>query len=334
LENEPLARHTTMAVGGPARYFAHVAGCSGMREVIMGIARRQAGITGLPPTGADPRPLLPVMIMGGGSNLIFSDQGYPGLVIRLTGNECTRNGNHINCWAGMELSALVGQAVEWGLAGLENLAGIPGTVGGAVWGNAGAFGASISDRITEVEVTGRLSDHDEITSPEFEADNPPTTILDRSAITFGYRTSSFQIDGKVILQVDFEFYPDDPERLARRVEEVLALRRKKHPSQPSAGSFFKNLPLCRLTASQIDAIRTAPCFQVRKDKVAAAILLDAVGARGMSEGGAMVSPLHANFIINNGGATSRQIKLLAARLKSMVADRFGVELQEEVRYVE
>ena len=128
--------------------------------------------------------------------------------------------------------------------------GIPGTVGGAVWGNAGAFGASISDRITEVEVTGRLSDHDEITSPEFEADNPPTTILDRSAITFGYRTSSFQIDGKVILQVDFEFYPDDPERLARRVEEVLALRRKKHPSQPSAGSFFKNLPLCRLTASQ------------------------------------------------------------------------------------
>jgi len=243
---------------------------------------------------------LPYFIIGGGYNLLFDDQGFRGLIIknRIQGIERTQK-DRIRFFSGTALPDIIQYCMEKNLGGIEFLAGIPGTVGGAVFGNAGAFDGEIGDHVVEALV---FDEHDS----EQE--------VDREYFAFEYRNSLLKTKRDVVLNVTLSLEEREGIRIKATIDEILEKRKKKHPpwSIACAGSFFQNpvLPDGR--------------------KIPAAQLLDQVGAKSLAVGNAAVYEDHANFIINRGGATSKDVCQLAAELKRRVRSEFGVYLQEEV----
>jgi UDP-N-acetylmuramate dehydrogenase len=290
-EDVPLADHTSLGIGGPAALFVEADSVDRLAATIAA-ARAQS---------------LEVLVLGGGTNLLVSDEGFDGLVIRLRLEELSVDprAGAIRVGAGVGAADLVEQTIAAGLGGLQFAAGLPGTVGGAVAGNAGCFGATFGERIAWAVVVG--------------ADGVVERVDDPGWFRFEYRRSRVQRDGGVIAEVGFDLAAEETSRLRDEADGYLEQRANKHPRPDArtAGSYFKNLP------------PEEPGGRRR----AAGALLEQVGAKQMSVGDAAVFERHANIVINRGAARARDVLELTAQMAARVRERFGVELEPEVRYV-
>ncbi len=287
-ENVVLADYSSFRIGGPADFFFEASTPEQLRTAV-NLAREMA---------------LPYYVIGGGYNVLFDDEGFRGLIIRNSteGLRYSLEEGWLQIYSGTRLGQLVRLATEKGLEGLEFLAGIPGTAGGAIYGNAGAFGRCIGELVKEVEVLGN---------------DGQVKILDNRALDFKYRSSALKSDHRLIIKATLEINPGSPSDVKKKVESILEKRAAKHPPAGTlcAGSYFKNPVL--------------PDGQ----KVAAGYLLEQVGAKNLRVGQAAVYSGHCNFIINLGRATAREIRQLAFELKERVRERFDIELEEEVIFI-
>ena len=258
----------------------------------------------------------PCAVIGGGTNLVASDEGFPGVVLRYTARKIEIDGTMVRVEAGAPLQDLVDETIAWGVRGLETMTGIPGWAGGAIYGNAGAYGHSIDERVRMV----RFFDGREVRE------------IGAAACEFRYRESVFKARKNwIILSATLEMDRTDPGDLRSTAEGILKIRNQKYPpSMRCAGSIFKNLLLAELP----EAVRAqVPPSLIREGKVPSAYFLEQVGARGMSDGPIRVADYHANLIYNTGGGATWQVRDLIEILKQRVLDRFGLKLQEEVQYV-
>ncbi|MGD0781623.1 MAG: UDP-N-acetylmuramate dehydrogenase [Candidatus Aminicenantales bacterium] len=286
--DEPLAAHAFFRIGGPADLYFRTDTPGDLRTLV-GLARR---------TG------LRYAVIGAGSNLLFDDEGYRGLVIQnaVSGISRAPDETLIEADSGTPLESAVEFAASRSLAGMEFLAGIPGTVGGAVYGNAGAFGRSAGDILEYALLLGP-------DGGEFRSN--------AAALEFAYRHSNLKLRSDVLLRAGFSLAPGDEGEIRKTMSENLNLRARRHPDRGAAypGSFFKN------------PVLPDGCRQ------AAGYLLEQAGARGLRSGAAAVYSGHCNFIINEGGATARDVRALAAELKRRVREKFGIVLEEEVIFL-
>ena len=300
LANEPMSHHTTLKVGGPARWFWAASDVECLSDALSACAERD----------------IPYLLVGHGSNLLMSDRGYGGLVIQ---NRCkgTRIGESTYAESGVSFGSLFYQTARAGFSGLEWAIGIPGTVGGALVSNAGAYRGNIGPLVSQVRVfTGG---RDQTVGSEW--------------MEFSYRDSRLRRAGigrTVILSCQLNLTRgDDPDTIIERARVYQNQRRAKQPFAPSAGSFFKNIEnaaLAQNVPGLPDALKSAGV-------VPTGFLIEACGLKGRRLGGAQVAERHANFLINAGGATATDLRDLANVVKSEVFERFGVTPEEEVLYV-
>jgi UDP-N-acetylmuramate dehydrogenase len=285
IRNVPLREYSNFRIGGPADYFFEAGSRDELRAGLQ--AARECGLS--------------AYVIGGGFNLLFADAGFRGLILRNTARGLSLDpaGPRIRAESGTVLSDLVRFAAESGLEGLEFLAGIPGSVGGAVTGNAGAFGRCTGDFLGEALLLG----------PENAERRVPSGDLG-----FSYRHSRLKSGRETVLEAAFDLKPGLPAAIRSKINEHLALRAEKHPPRDMAyaGSYFKNPVLP-------DGTRK-PAGQ----------LLEQVGAKEARVGEAAVYSGHANFLYNAGNATARDVLALAALLKKRVKEAFGIDLEEEV----
>ena len=282
-EQEPLAAHTTFKIGGPAAVFVQPADEAQLCQAVR-LCRELA---------------VPCYLLGNGSNILFGDRGYAGAVVSLAGmkEEVRREGDTLTAPAGMPLSVLCTAALRAGLTGLEFAYGIPGTVGGAVYMNAGAYGGEMKDVLASVRYL----------TAEGQIVEAPAAELD-----LGYRHSVFESNGGCILSAAVRLAPGDPEAIAARMDDLMGRRRDKQPlDKPSAGSTFK---------------RPAGAF--------AGALIEQCGLRGYRHGGAAISEKHCGFVVNLGGATCADVLALCAEVQKIVKDQTGFTLEKEIRVVE
>lgn len=254
--------------------------------------------------------------IGRGTNLIVSDSGYPGAVLRFSCDSLTAQGNTVTVSSGAELNDLIDFANARGLAGMEAMAGIPGWVGAAIYGNAGAYGQSIHQRVRSIRFF----------------DGSAVREFNNEECGFQYRHSRFKENKNwQILSATLEFTTGDREALEKKSRETRATRDAKFPpTMQCAGSVFKNLLLKDLPES---AATEVPSAKVIEGKVPAGWFLELAGAKGMRRGGIRVADYHANLFYNDGDGTAAELTGLLAELKSRVKDRFGFDLEEEVQYL-
>ena len=281
LSGEPMSRHTTFQIGGPADRFVTVESRNQLKGLLQVLHRES----------------LPYMILGKGSNLLVSDKGIRGAVLLLSGEfrrvDLLSNGL-VRAGSGASLAAVCAFARKQGLTGLEFAWGIPGSVGGAAYMDAGAYGGEMRDVVERVlHVT-----------PEGEESS-----ASGEALEFAYRHSRYTGTRDVITGVEFRLEPGDPAQIAAKMEELMGRRKEKQPyDMPSAGSVFK-----------------------RPQGAFAAALIEECGLKGRSVGGAQVSPKHAGFIVNTGGATCQDVLDLVGQVQEEVYEKKGIRLEMEVR---
>ena len=275
---EPLAQHTWFHLGGPAELFAEPETVEDLRTLV-----RRAREEGTP-----------VRLLGGGSNILVRDEGVAGLVIRLSApvfSETSVANQTITAGGGAKLGHAISTSVREGLAGLETLVGIPGTIGGALHGNAGSRGGDIGQWTSQATVMTRTGE-----------------ILTRAGeeLVFAYRESS--LDELVILGAKFELEQEDPEELTKRMQKQWIIKKAGQPlGHQSAGCIFKN-----------------------PRGMSAGMLIEQAGLKSTRVGGAEVSQRHANFIVANEGATSQDVLKLIDLVKERVQERVGIELETEI----
>lgn len=302
-DNISLARYTTFRIGGPARYFVEV---KSHAELIAALdwAREKK---------------VCYIIIGGGSNVLFLDSGFDGLVIKNSLVGLKIDGDKIVVDSGCDLHRLVLQACQASLGGLESLAWIPGTVGGAIYGNVGIRGTrEIGDVIESVEI--------------YDVSEKKQRVLSRAQCKFSYRQSVFKSKATwVVLGATLKLQPGAESRaLQAKCTEIGNTRQKKFPPQPSAGCVFANVPV----EQAVTNARLQPFQSLAKGgKIAAGLLIDRAGLKGQKIGGALVSPQHANFIVNTGTATADDVLKLISLIKARVRDMFGVNLECEVQII-
>ncbi len=280
--NEPMKKHTTFRIGGPADYYLCPHSAEEIQKVVE-ICREEK---------------MPYFILGNGSNLLVSDQGYRGVVIQLWKNvsDIRVEGCLVYAKAGASLAKIAAEALEEGLTGMEFAAGIPGTLGGAVVMNAGAYGGEMKDVLREVLV---MDEQGKIFT------------LKKDALKLGYRTSAVKEKGYVVLAAVLELQQGDSEEIRSRMEELRQKRAEKQPlDMPSAGSTFKR----------------------PEGHFAGKLIMDA-GLRGFSIGGAQVSEKHCGFVVNTGNATAGDVLALIREIQKTVLEKFGVELETEVKFL-
>jgi len=298
LVREPLRHHTTLRIGGPADYYFSARTPESLVAALR--AANEAAV--------------PVFLLGGGSNLLVSDEGFRGLVVHHACEKIEFDGTSAQVECGADFLGFLYQCRDRDIAGLEFAAGIPGTVGGALYGNAGCYGQDIGQFTVECTVA-RLDGTDVETKPA-------------SWFEFAYRDSRLKRDPRVLLSCVLHLRKGARSEIQKVIDEKLEVRRVKHPQwriEPTAGSYFKNLP----PGWQMPDAKHSPGTR----RVAAGQLLDEVDCRGLRVGDAMVFPKHANIIVNVGRASAREVLELAEIMKARVRDKFGVELEEEVMFL-
>lgn len=303
-QNVSLAPLTTFHVGGNADYLAEVCGALELAEAL---------------EYADTHKMSSC-IMGGGSNILFSDKGYRGLVIRFDDGGIHVSHDRLFCGAGMPLFDAVWAAKDAELAGMEYLAGIPGSCGGAIRGNAGAFGVEMKDIVYSVKT--------------FARDTGMVKEYMHDQCEFGYRTSIFKKDPNlIILSAELKLHPGGNKAfLERMIKETVAKREAKHPQDARcAGSFFIN-PVVKDKKLREEFFKDTGT-EAKDDKLPAGWLIDHVGFRGKRIGGAMISEKHPNYLVNVDNATAENIIMLASVVKQRVRDELDVQLKEEVQMV-
>lgn len=287
----PLAPLTTFKVGGTADWLLNVQGMDELRKAL--VLAREAGV--------------PVRVLGGGSNVLISDRGVRGIVIRLRGGNVVRvDAGRVRADAALTINGLVRWTISRGIAGLEAWAGTPGTVGGAIYGNAHFQGRNIGELVDRVILVDPVATLNEVVAAEME---------------FGYDASRLQRTREIVVSADFHASDGDPAALRAIARQSLAFRKRTQPLESaSAGCIFQNPHPSRERIPE----GIPP---------SAGALVDRAGLKGSAEGRARVSRTHANFIINEGGATAADICSLVDRCKREVRERFGVELREEIVYL-
>ena len=276
-----MARYTTFHIGGPADVLVNIAAASEIP-----LALRAAKLAGVP-----------VTVIGNGSNVLVRDGGIRGLVIRIDGTMASirRDVNCVIAQSGALMRSVANFATNEGLSGLEEIAGIPGTIGGGVIMNAGAYGGELAQVVTRVDAVS-LADGKSVS---FEGD----------ALGFGYRRSALMDAGVIVTEVTMQLQPGDPANIKARIDELAKARREKQPLEyPSAGSTFK-----------------------RPEGHFAAKLIDDCGLRGLSVGDAQVSEKHAGFVINRGSARASDVLELMHEIKKRVYEATGIVLEPEIR---
>ena len=296
----PLSRYTRFGIGGPADLYAET-------------ESEEAFIAALSVGRASG---MEVMVIGGGTNLIVSDAGFRGIVLRYRGERLLSANGRVQAYAGAVLQDLVDFAIARGLVGLETLAGIPGWVGAAVYGNAGAYGHSLSERVARV----RFFDGSMVRS------------FDNAECEFHYRESIFKRRKDwIIFSTELRLDAGDPHALRETADSILKVRNEKFPvTMKCAGSIFKNLLVRELPA---EVAAQVPSTAIREGKVPAAWFLEQVGAKGMVRGDIHVATYHANLIYNGGAGTAADLRAVIHDLKARVGERFGIGIEEEVQYV-
>ena len=281
-ENEPLAEHCTFKIGGPARVFVAPQEEEQLCKAIL--------------LCTDLR--LPYYLLGNGSNILFADEGWSGVILDTSAlkSSIQREGCTLRAGAGTLLSSLCREALRAGLTGLEFAYGIPGTVGGAVYMNAGAYGGELKDVLTRVRY---LNQEGQIVCAE------------AAELDLSYRHSIFEENGGCILSAEFRLTPGDPAEIQAKMEDLMGRRRDKQPlDKPSAGSTFK---------------RPAGAF--------AGALIDQCGLRGYRHGGAAISEKHCGFVVNLGGASCADVLALCDEVRDIVQEKTGYLLEKEIRVV-
>ncbi len=297
---EPLRNHTRFALGGPATVFAETANPSAFVKALQQVQGSSSNH----------------VVLGGGTNLIVSDKGYQGVVLRYIAAGIRHAGTLVQVDAGAELNDLVDSLNHAGLKGLETLAGIPGWVGAAVYGNAGAYGHSISERVESVSFF----------------DGTSIRKLNKSECDFRYRESIFKRRKDwIIFSVDLAMDAGNTDELMEASAAIRKVRDEKFPpTMKCAGSIFKNFLLRDLSA---DVAAVVPANVVREGKIPAAWFLEQAGAKGTVRGGIRVADYHANLIYNTGTGTATELCQMIEHLKQLVYKKFGLKLEEEVQYV-
>jgi UDP-N-acetylmuramate dehydrogenase len=300
-EAAQLSGHTRFAIGGPARILADAYTEPALQAAL--IAVREAGCR--------------CTLIGGGSNLIVADEGFPGVVFRYTASQVQTGGTEILVEAGALLQDLVDLSIGQGLRGLETMTGIPGWVGGAVYGNAGAYGHSIEERIERV----RFFDGSEFRE------------IGRDACQFRYRESIFkQNKSWIVTSAILKMDAGDASELRGKADAILKIRNEKYPpALRCAGSIFKNLILAELPEH---IQKQVPDRVIREGKVPSAYFLEQVGAKGMVNGAIRVADYHANLIYNTDSGTALQVRETINTLKRRVQESYGLDLEEEVQYIQ
>ena len=277
--NEPMKKHTSFRVGGPAKVFLVVHSEEILSKVLLSLKERN----------------LPYFVLGNGSNLLVSDQGYDGVMVYL-GEEFSGvevDGNRIKAGAAAFLGKVARKALEEELTGLEFAAGIPGSLGGGVVMNAGAYGGELSQVVTMVRAMNAVG---------------KVVTLEKNELLMGYRTSIFKLQPFIILEVILELRKGNKEEILAKMNEYTKARIEKQPLEyPSAGSTFKR----------------------PEGHFAGKLIMDA-GLRGFSVGDAQVSEKHCGFVINKGNATASDIRILMKEVAGKVKEQFGVDLEPEV----
>lgn len=280
--NEAMAKHTTFRVGGPADYFVTPTGPKELAEILK-LCRDSN---------------MPFFILGNGSNLLVSDKGFRGVVIEIGKpfDYCEVKGARLTAGAGCLLSAIAKKALDHSLTGLECAAGIPGSLGGAVVMNAGAYGFEMKDIVTEVTVL----------KPEGQV-----AVLPLTSMEFGYRTSIVATQGYIVLEAVLQLEQGDREEIKKKMEDLAARRREKQPLEyPSGGSTFK-----------------------RPEGYFAGKLIEDAGFRGYCVGGAQVSEKHCGFVINKDHATAEDICRLCGEIQEKIMKDTGVALEMEIKRI-
>jgi UDP-N-acetylmuramate dehydrogenase len=281
-EHEPLRPHSWYGIGGSARYFIELSQDAALPELVGRLNRDQ----------------VPYLVIGAATNTLFAIDELPGLTVKLSTTRISTDGDAVSVSAGTLMPKLAAEMARGGRAGLEFAAGVPGTVGGSVFGNAGAFGGEVKDRLL----------HADVVDPQGKRQ-----VMAAAECAFAYRDSVFKRsrDRWVITSATFATTSEPPATVRARLLEVQRHRRATQPiEQRSLGSTFKN-----------------------PSGDSAGRLIEACGLKGRRIGGAEISPKHANFIVNLGGASADDVLALVAEMRDRVQERFGIELEPEIRVI-
>lgn len=305
MEGVPLAEHSNYRIGGPARYFCEAANEEQIREAVT-FAREQRA---------------PLFVLGGGTNLLIDDAGFSGMVLKPAVMQLAADGETVLVGAGVSVADLLKFTIARSLSGLEWAGGLPGTAGGAIRGNAGAFRGEIKDRIVSVD--------------SFDVETLETITRGHAECKFGYRNSIFKEKNgrEIILRAKLELERGDAQKIAAGIQEKINYRLERHPMEyPNIGSTFKNVDLelvPKIWQTAVEKVIKVDPFPV----VPTAYLISEAGLRGTQHGGAMVSQKHPNFIVNLGGAKAKDVRFLIETVKEKVFEKYGIRLEEEIQLV-
>lgn len=303
--NEPMKKRTSINVGGNARFFYEAEDSQKLESTVSEALKLD----------------IPYIVIGNGTNIIFADAGFDGLVIKNSSAKILFEANEAIIDSGMSLQRMLRKLAEADLGGLEFLTGIPGSLGGAIYGNAGAYGGSMADIVKGVVM--------------LDIDGKKIQISNQD-MKFGYRTSYLKETAKihdrfklpVILSARIKVYPKTKEGVLRVMDNYINIRQKKYPLLPSSGSFFKNVEI----TGDLELSKEAKGY-VKEGKIPAGLLIEKAGCKDMKVGGAKVSKEHANFLVNTGRAKAKDFIELSENVKKKVEEAFGIKLKEEVEFI-
>lgn len=309
-ENVSLAEYTSFHLGGRTRYFCAVRSVDEIKYILGEATRLQ----------------LPYMVLGGGSNMLISDAGFAGVALKLDMRAVTIDGTSVRAEAGAVTAEVARATIDAGLAGFEWAAGIPGTIGGAVRGNAGASGGEIKDVVESVDVLDTKS-----------LEVCTTSLGDCG---FAYRKSVFKGGNDIIIGCTLRLEQGQREAGLKKMVEHLRYRNDTQPKKyGSTGCIFKNVEFFRIPDESLGGIvatlkaHGAPQKFFDSGRVSSGWLVQEAGLKGYAHGGAAISDVHGNFVVNTGSATAAEVKQLIQETKLKVRDTFGIMLEEEIEYI-
>lgn len=300
-----LKNLTSYKIGGRAEFFLEVKNRDDLTAAFEWAEKKGCAIT----------------VFAGGSNVLISDLGLNGLVIKMNNQDIQVKGERIECGAGAQLSRVLSHAISHNLAGLEWSAGIPGSMGGAIRGNAGAFGHAMNENSETVEV--------------YDRQQKQFMVFSNKDCKFSYRDSIFKQNSDLIIwQSLIKLKNGSGEAINNEVNRAISYRTKTQPKLPSAGCVFKNIAFSDLEAgNQLLAARARSEGVVKGGKVGAGWIIDQLDLSGKKIGDAKISLEHCNFIVNTGKATAQDVIMLISYIKQQARDKFGIQLFEEIEYL-
>lgn len=301
--NEPMSAHTNLRIGGPARLYVALGDADQIVQAVR--VAEEAGV--------------PWYVFGGGSNLLVADTGFEGLVIQATLRDLRTEGESVHAGAGAITALVARKAADAGLTGFEWAIGVPGTMGGAVYGNAGCYGGEMKDVITAVDA--------------YDIAQKKRVTYTNAECQFGYRESRFKKERHLIFGCTIKLAPGDKNTANARMKEIVDTRKEKQPlDASSAGCAFKNFEFTNeADIAKLQSVTDVPEAMVRAKRIPAGWLVDQAGLLGTSVGNISVSQKHGNFLVQKSGATAADTVALMQNIKKTIQERFGIVLQEEVQ---